>query len=54
MTVIACIGHWYTDLLYLVPVAIMGVLVGRDKLRQRRAARPARGTSRARASSARP
>ena len=35
MTVIACIGHWYTDLLYLAPVVLMGGLVARDKLRHR-------------------
>jgi hypothetical protein len=36
MTELACIGHWYTDLLYLVPVLVMGGFVGRDKLRTRR------------------
>jgi hypothetical protein len=36
MTALACIGHWYTDLLYLVPVALMGGFVARDKVRTRR------------------
>jgi hypothetical protein len=31
--VLACIGHWYTDLLYFAPVGLMVGLVGRDKLR---------------------
>jgi hypothetical protein len=35
--VLACIGHWYTDLLYFAPVGLMVGLVGRDKLRARRA-----------------
>ena len=39
MTELACIGHWYTDLLYLVPVLLMGGLVARDKLRTRLAQR---------------
>jgi hypothetical protein len=36
MTELACIGHWYTDLLYLAPVLVMGGFVGRDKLKTRR------------------
>ena len=33
---LACIGHWYSDLLYLAPVIVMGGFLGRDRLRQRR------------------
>ena len=36
MVTLACIGHWYTDLLYFAPVGLMVGLVGRDKLRTRR------------------
>jgi hypothetical protein len=39
MTELACIGHWYTDLLYLVPVLVMAGFVGRDKLRSRKCER---------------
>jgi hypothetical protein len=36
---VACIGHWYAQLLYLVPVIVMGGLVGHNKLREQRRAR---------------
>jgi hypothetical protein len=36
MTVLGCIGHWYAQLLYLVPVAVMGAAVGQQRFRQRR------------------
>jgi hypothetical protein len=51
MTAFACIGHWYTDLLYFAPVAVMIGFVGRDKLRTRRKERATRrsGASPARA-----
>jgi hypothetical protein len=36
MTVLGCIGHWYAQLLYLVPVAVMGGALGHARLRERR------------------
>jgi hypothetical protein len=36
VTVIACIGHWYTDFLYMVPVVLMAGFVLRDKWRRHR------------------
>jgi hypothetical protein len=45
MTELACIGHWYTDLLYLVPVLLMGVFVLRDKIRTKRRAAQASSSS---------
>jgi hypothetical protein len=42
----ACIGHWYTDLLYLVPVGLMAGLVGRDKFRHRKRRRARTGSAR--------
>jgi hypothetical protein len=36
MWVLGCIGHWYSQLLYLVPVAVMGGAVGHQRLRERR------------------
>jgi hypothetical protein len=42
MTVLGCIGHWYAQLLYLVPIAVFGGAVGHQKLRQRRRDRRAR------------
>ena len=50
MTTIACIGHWYTDLLYFAPILIMVGLVGRDKLRRRRAGNSRRRPSKVPAS----
>jgi hypothetical protein len=35
MTVLGCIGHWYSQLLYLVPVAVMGGAVAHQRLRTR-------------------
>jgi hypothetical protein len=35
VTLVACIGHWYTDLLYLAPVGLMVGLLGVDKAKQR-------------------
>jgi hypothetical protein len=35
VVVLACIGHWYSDLLYLAPVGVMVGLVGVDKARHR-------------------
>jgi hypothetical protein len=32
---LACIGHWYTDLLYLAPVGLMVGLLGVDKAKRR-------------------
>ncbi len=32
-------GHWFADLLYVVPVAIVVVFLGIDSLRQRKKAR---------------
>jgi hypothetical protein len=45
MTVLGCIGHWYSQLLYLVPVAAMGGAVGHQRLRDRRRQRRARRQS---------
>jgi hypothetical protein len=40
---LACIGHWYSDLLYLAPVGLMVGLVGVDKAKHRlKAPRPGR------------
>jgi hypothetical protein len=35
VTPLACIGHWYTDLLYLAPVGLMVGLLGVDRAKQR-------------------
>jgi hypothetical protein len=35
VTQLACIGHWYTDLLYAAPIGAMVGLVGVDKAKQR-------------------
>jgi hypothetical protein len=32
---LGCIGHWYSDLLYLAPVGVMVGLVGVDKVKHR-------------------
>jgi hypothetical protein len=45
MTVLppACIGHWYTSMLYLAPVAgLVGLLAVKTRLDNRRDAREAR------------
>jgi hypothetical protein len=43
VALLACIGHWYSDLLYLAPVGVMVGLVGVDKAKHRlRARRPSR------------
>jgi hypothetical protein len=39
VALLACIGHWYSDLLYLAPVGVMVGLVGVDKAKHRRKAR---------------
>jgi hypothetical protein len=47
---LACLGHWYAQLLYLAPVVVMGGLIGRDKLKhrwRRAAAAGKRGADRA-------
>lgn len=33
---IACIGHWYTSMLYVAPVAIIGGIIGVQSMRDRR------------------
>jgi hypothetical protein len=35
VTVIACLGHWYEQLLYAAPVLVVVGLVGVDKIRRR-------------------
>jgi hypothetical protein len=35
VAILACIGHWYSDLLYLLPVGVMVGLVGVDKAKHR-------------------
>lgn len=42
MIVFSCIEHWYVDMLYLAPVALIGGFVARDKLRNRRKDRAAK------------
>jgi hypothetical protein len=39
VALLACIGHWYSDLLYLAPVGVMVGLVGVDKAKHRLKAR---------------
>jgi hypothetical protein len=34
VTQLACIGHWYTDLLYAAPIVAMVGLVGVDKAKR--------------------
>jgi hypothetical protein len=37
--VVAHVGHWFVDLLYLAPLALLGVLVLAGKVRARRRGR---------------
>jgi len=42
MTPLAHAGHWLVDLVYLVPMAVVGVILARGWLRERRERRAAR------------
>jgi hypothetical protein len=39
MTPIAHVGHWLVDMLYVLPLLVMGVILVVGKLRQRRETR---------------
>jgi hypothetical protein len=47
---LACIGHWYTDLLYMVPVGLIAGVAGVDKAKQMARERDVRGRRRRHAS----
>jgi hypothetical protein len=51
MTVLSCIGHWYTQMLYAVPFLGIAGFVGWDRFKHRdqRRARASRGSDALRA-----
>jgi cytochrome c oxidase assembly factor CtaG len=39
MTTVAHVGHWLVDLIYVLPLLVMGLLLLAGRVRERRAAR---------------
>jgi len=39
MTPVAHVGHWLVDLIYVLPLLVMGAVLAVGRIRQRRAAR---------------
>ena len=39
MTPVAHVGHWLVDMIFVLPLLVMGVLLAIGRLRQRRAGR---------------